>query len=93
MALSESWQPVQLLHCLLVHTGALTLCVEMLVAATGMPLSAATGGRCGDSGVEGQQRLCVKPHRVATLSLGYVSDSSNHKLIEKCYEMLTKKAE
>lgn len=57
MALSESWQPAQLLHCLLVHTGALTVCVfvcvAVLVAATGMPLSAATGGRCGDSGVLG----------------------------------------
>lgn len=36
------------------------VCVAVLVAATGMPLSAPTGGRCGDSRAEGQHRACVK---------------------------------
>lgn len=31
VALSQHWQPAQLLHCLLVHTGALTVCVYVCV--------------------------------------------------------------
>lgn len=45
MALIASWQLVQPPHCATALT--VSVCAAVLLAATEMPLSAATGGRCG----------------------------------------------